>query len=35
MTAEPQLPPLGTQNCWQQQVLNPYTNQYQWQRVCQ
>jgi len=30
----PQLPPLGTQTCWQQQVLNPYTHQYEWQRVC-
>lgn len=30
----PRLPPLGTQSCWQQQVLNPYTNQYEWQRVC-
>jgi hypothetical protein len=30
----PQLPPLGTQNCQQQQVLNPYTHQYEWRRVC-
>lgn len=30
----PQLPPLGTSACRQVQVLNPRTNQYEWQRVC-
>ena len=31
----PQLPPLGTTNCQMRQVLNPYTRQYQWERICQ
>jgi len=31
----PQVPPIGTSNCEMRQVLNPYTRQYQWQRVCQ
>lgn len=30
----PTIPPIGTTNCSQQQVLNPYTGQYQWQTVC-
>lgn len=30
----PSIPPLGTSNCWQDQVLNPYTRRYEWQRVC-
>ncbi len=30
----PQLPPLGTTQCHPQQVLNPYTNRYEWQTVC-
>jgi hypothetical protein len=28
------LPPLGTSECRQQQVLNPYTNRYEWKSVC-
>ena len=28
------LPPLGTTECRMVQVLNPRTNQYEWQRVC-
>jgi hypothetical protein len=28
------LPPLGTTECSQQQVMNPYTRQYEWRRVC-
>jgi hypothetical protein len=32
--APPALPPLGTTYCSQQQVLNPYTRQYEWRRVC-
>ena len=28
------LPPLGTTQCSQQQVLNPSTHQYEWRRVC-
>ena len=31
----PVVPPVGTQQCYAQQVLNPYTHQYEWQRVCQ
>ncbi len=30
----PKLPPLGTTSCRQAQVLNPYTGQYEWRRVC-
>jgi hypothetical protein len=30
----PQLPPLGTSNCRQVQILNPYNGQYQWRTVC-
>lgn len=30
----PVLPPLGTRSCSQRQVLNPYTNQYNWQLIC-
>jgi hypothetical protein len=28
------LPPLGTSSCSQEQVLNPQTHLYEWQRVC-
>ncbi len=31
----PTIPPLGTSGCSQQQVLNPYTGQYEWRQVCQ
>jgi hypothetical protein len=31
----PTIPPIGTSSCAPQQVLNPYTNQYEWRRVCQ
>jgi hypothetical protein len=31
----PTVPPIGTSYCSQQQVLNPYTNQYEWRRVCE
>jgi hypothetical protein len=30
----PRLPPLGTTDCRQQQVLNPYTGRYEWKSVC-
>lgn len=30
----PVLPPLGTSDCRQRQVLNPYTGQYEWRTVC-
>jgi len=31
---QPYLPPLGTSSCYNQQVLNTYTNQYEWRQVC-
>jgi hypothetical protein len=31
----PSIPPIGTTSCAPVQVLNPRTNQYEWQRVCQ
>jgi hypothetical protein len=31
----PRLPPLGTSVCIQRQVLNPYTRQYEWRRICE
>ena len=31
----PTVPPVGTQQCRQEQVLNPSTGRYEWQRVCQ
>lgn len=31
----PTVPPVGTSHCTQQQVLNPYTNRYEWRQVCQ
>jgi hypothetical protein len=30
----PQLPPPGASNCRQAQVMNPWTNRYEWQTVC-
>lgn len=30
----PRVPPIGTSRCVQRQVLNPYTNQYEWREVC-
>lgn len=30
----PRVPPIGTNNCTQQQVLNPYTGKYEWKTVC-
>jgi hypothetical protein len=30
----PRLPPIGTTDCRQQQVLNPYTGRYEWKSVC-
>lgn len=32
---EPDIPPLGTRSCSQEQVQNPETGEYEWQRVCQ
>lgn len=32
--AAPQLRPLGTSECHEAQVLNPYSHQYEWKRVC-
>jgi hypothetical protein len=31
----PQVPPVRTSQCHMMQVLNPSTETYQWQRVCQ
>ena len=30
----PGLPPLGTTQCSERQVLNPATQQYEWHRIC-
>ena len=30
----PPLPPLGTSQCTQRQVLNPATQQYEWRHIC-
>jgi hypothetical protein len=30
----PTIPPIGTTHCSPQQVLNPYTRQYEWRTVC-
>ncbi len=30
----PKVPPVGTSSCHQEQVLNPYTRQYEWKIVC-
>jgi hypothetical protein len=29
-----QLPPLGTSQCSQQQLMNPATRQYEWRSIC-
>lgn len=29
------LPPIGTSQCWQEQVYNPMLNDYEWQEICQ
>jgi hypothetical protein len=29
------IPPLGTSQCSQQQVLNPHTHQYEWRSICE
>ncbi len=31
----PTIPPIGTKNCVNKQVLNPYTNSYEWKLICQ
>jgi hypothetical protein len=31
----PSIPPLGTQNCREAQVLNPYSGRYEWRTLCQ
>jgi hypothetical protein len=31
----PHVPPIGTSNCHQAQILNPYTQRYEWHEVCQ
>jgi len=31
----PTIPPIGTSNCQNQQVLNPYTGKYEWKLICQ
>ena len=30
----PRVPPIGTTQCSNQQVLNPYTRQYEWRQIC-
>lgn len=30
----PLVPPVGTTQCAPRQVLNPYTNQYEWKTIC-
>ena len=30
----PTLPPVGTSTCTQKQVLNPFSNRYEWKTVC-
>lgn len=30
----PTVPPIGTTDCRQQQVLNPYTGRYEWRTIC-
>ena len=31
----PTIPPIGTSQCQNKQVLNPYTNRYEWKLICQ
>lgn len=30
----PRIPPIGTKRCWMEQVLNPYSGQYEWIEIC-
>jgi hypothetical protein len=30
----PMVPPIGTTSCSPQQVMNPYTRQYEWRTIC-
>jgi hypothetical protein len=30
----PRIPPVGTRQCSNQQVYNPYTRQYEWKQIC-
>lgn len=30
----PMVPPVGASSCAPEQVLNPYTHQYEWQSIC-
>jgi hypothetical protein len=30
----PMVPPIGTTSCAPQQVMNPFTHQYEWRTVC-
>ena len=30
----PRIPPIGTTSCSNQQVLSPYTRQYEWRQLC-
>jgi len=30
----PRIPPIGTSQCSQQQILNPATHRYEWHRIC-
>jgi hypothetical protein len=30
----PSIPPIGTRSCRMEQVLNPYTERYEWREVC-
>mgnify|MGYP007125695713 FL=1 len=30
----PTVPPIGTTDCEEKQVLNPYTGRYEWTRIC-
>lgn len=30
----PTIPPIGTSQCRQRQVMNPYTRQYEWHSIC-
>lgn len=29
------VPPIGTSRCQNKQILNPYTNMYEWRMICQ
>lgn len=32
--ATPIVPPIGTRTCRMEQVVNPYTGQYEWKQIC-